>query len=254
MQSIIERVNKQQPIYLKQSFDNHAFHHAVTVLTDEVKKRPDLKKAWGSFLQGLQGISVYYPDGRWMQLDFSLELERLKGNPVTIRTEKLNQFSPDFDQLVHEVANIEKECFTDGAIWSEATLRSAFQNPNAHCIVARRKETGDAVGFLWYIQEVGLNGRVDWHIYGVGRTANSARLGIGEALFQEFMKHITLKQYGSYLEVRASNEAAIALYQKYGFKKVGTKPSYYSSPQEDAYLMRFDYAVDLAQRAQRKAA
>jgi len=67
-------------------------------------------------------------------------------------------------------------------------------------------------------------------------------------------KHITLRQDGSYLEVRASNESAIALYQKYGFKIAQTKPNYYRSPQEDAYLMRFDYAAYLAQRAQRKAA
>jgi ribosomal-protein-alanine N-acetyltransferase len=39
------------------------------------------------------------------------------------------------------------------------------------------------------------------------------------------------------LEVRASNQAAQALYEKYGFKKVGTRPRYYSDNHEDAVIM-----------------
>ena len=42
------------------------------------------------------------------------------------------------------------------------------------------------------------------------------------------------------LEVRASNQAAQALYEKYGFKRVGVRHRYYSDNQEDAVIMTTD--------------
>ncbi len=39
------------------------------------------------------------------------------------------------------------------------------------------------------------------------------------------------------LEVRASNQAAIALYEKHGFARVGRRTNYYEKPREDAILM-----------------
>lgn len=41
-----------------------------------------------------------------------------------------------------------------------------------------------------------------------------------------------------FLEVRASNEAAQALYRATGFHIAGQRPGYYSSPAEDALLFR----------------
>lgn len=40
-----------------------------------------------------------------------------------------------------------------------------------------------------------------------------------------------------FLEVRAGNEAAIALYRSCGFKEYGVRKGYYRSPSEDALLM-----------------
>jgi [ribosomal protein S18]-alanine N-acetyltransferase len=42
-----------------------------------------------------------------------------------------------------------------------------------------------------------------------------------------------------YLEVRASNEAAIALYTRLGFRECGRRPGYYREPLEDAVLFVF---------------
>lgn len=254
VRNMIEQIKQKRPIHLNQSSDNHAFHHAVTILTEEAKKQPGLIKTWGAFLQGLHGTPVKYPDNRWVRLDFSLELQRLNGIKVTIQTEKLNPFASHFCKTVHQVCKVEDECFTDNGIWPEQALQNAFRDPNGHCIVARRGETGEVLGFLWYMQKQGRSGRPDWHICGVGRTADSARLGIGESLFKEFMKQISLDQDGAYLQVRPSNDAAIALYKRYGFKVVERESNFYRAPLEDALIMRFDYAAYLAQTASSNAA
>ena len=40
-----------------------------------------------------------------------------------------------------------------------------------------------------------------------------------------------------YLEVRESNRAAIALYEKLGFRREGLRRDYYEEPRENAVLM-----------------
>jgi ribosomal-protein-alanine N-acetyltransferase len=42
-----------------------------------------------------------------------------------------------------------------------------------------------------------------------------------------------------FLEVRASNAAAIRLYESAGFTRAGDRPNYYYAPPEDAIVMRF---------------
>ena len=42
------------------------------------------------------------------------------------------------------------------------------------------------------------------------------------------------------LEVRRSNQGAIDLYQKFGFRSVGIRPRYYVDDREDAVVMLFE--------------
>jgi len=44
-----------------------------------------------------------------------------------------------------------------------------------------------------------------------------------------------------YLEVRESNHAARALYEKWAFQEAGRRKSYYRDPDEDALLLRFSF-------------
>lgn len=78
----------------------------------------------------------------------------------------------------------------------------------------------------------------EFHISNLAVTPNFRRLKIGETMLQ-----ITL-QIGmetgcrlAHLEVRRSNVAAVALYQKYGFQVVGIRKNYYQNEREDALLM-----------------
>jgi ribosomal-protein-alanine N-acetyltransferase len=76
------------------------------------------------------------------------------------------------------------------------------------------------------------------HINNVAVRAKYRRRGVGGALLAAALEHG--KQAGArkaFLEVRAGNAAAQALYAQQGFEIVGRRPAYYSQPIEDALVM-----------------
>ena len=75
-------------------------------------------------------------------------------------------------------------------------------------------------------------------IYNIAIAPEFRRQGIGEALLEHMIeKSEKLGLSIITLEVRSGNEAAMALYEKMGFKKVGSRPGYYAKGSEDAVLM-----------------
>jgi ribosomal-protein-alanine N-acetyltransferase len=76
------------------------------------------------------------------------------------------------------------------------------------------------------------------HIIAVAVRNNYRRMGIGEGLLISTIEMASqLNANVITLEVRASNEIAQALYKKYGFRIVSSRPKYYSDNDEDAILM-----------------
>ena len=68
------------------------------------------------------------------------------------------------------------------------------------------------------------------------------RQGIGERLLIQIVEMtIELNVNVVTLEVRISNKQAQALYEKYGFQKVGIRRAYYTDNGEDAIIMTTDY-------------
>ena len=64
------------------------------------------------------------------------------------------------------------------------------------------------------------------------------RQGVGASLMRACMAWAAKAGAGAIrLEVRTSNEAALALYHRHGFCSVGVRPGYYSAPSEDALLL-----------------
>jgi [ribosomal protein S18]-alanine N-acetyltransferase len=79
------------------------------------------------------------------------------------------------------------------------------------------------------------------HITAIAVRENYRRLGIGEGLLISIIELAScLNANIVTLEVRASNLVAQALYTKYGFRVVGSRPRYYSDNGEDATLMSTD--------------
>ena len=129
------------------------------------------------------------------------------------------------------VAALEAQCFADP--WSRDALAEELHNPCARFLVA---ESGDTIaGYLGchHIADEGFiaNVAVDpaHRRQGVGRRLVAAALEQGADLYR-----LTL-------EVRVSNEAAIALYRSLGFVKDGTRPRFYAHPTEDAEIYSYYY-------------
>lgn len=107
---------------------------------------------------------------------------------------------------------------------------------NATSFRSRRHEAqtlGSIVGFLgmWYAADQA-------HIVSVGVADGYRRRGIGELLLISAVEHATTRETETItLEVRESNAAARALYEKYGFIEQGIRKAYYSDNREDAVIM-----------------
>jgi ribosomal-protein-alanine N-acetyltransferase len=79
------------------------------------------------------------------------------------------------------------------------------------------------------------------HIITMGVRPSYQRQGVGELLLISTID-LAMTQHAEVmtLEVRISNSAAQALYQKHGFKKTGVRKSYYDDNYEDAVIMTTD--------------
>jgi len=68
------------------------------------------------------------------------------------------------------------------------------------------------------------------------------RMGLGEALLSEsFSICLENNIKKSFLDVKVSNDPALALYRKFGYKKIGVRKRYYPDTKEDALLFRYDF-------------
>ena len=125
------------------------------------------------------------------------------------------------------VAQLEKECFAEA--WSENALAESLAEANYVFFVAvvskpscmaDEKDTEEIAGYVGaYLAADELS------------ITNVAVMKALDAFAQE--KNL----YGITLEVRVSNNAAIALYEKNGYEKSGIRKGFYSKPKEDALIM-----------------
>lgn len=119
------------------------------------------------------------------------------------------------------------------AHWSRTQYEAIFQPdaPTRLCLII---EGGGVQGFL-VAQTVGL----EWELENIVVAPASRRKGLAGQLVSELLRRA--RQQGALavlLEVRASNAAALALYEGCGFVRSGSRPRYYQHPQEDAIVYR----------------
>lgn len=73
------------------------------------------------------------------------------------------------------------------------------------------------------------------------------RQGLGEALLARSFEICAERGIAkSFLDVKVSNDPALALYRKFGYKKIGVRKKYYPDTKEDALLFRYDFPTTKA--------
>ena len=100
-----------------------------------------------------------------------------------------------------------------------------------------RSSTGEPVAFLlaWSVAD-------ELHLLDMASHPDHRRKGHARALLDELVAHARdSKKRLILLEVRQSNESAIALYRKAGFETTGVRRGYYSDTGEDALEMRITF-------------
>lgn len=130
---------------------------------------------------------------------------------------------------IFSAAEIEKKCFVHP--WSEQSFESEMSRENSVFLMAFDGET--PVGY------VGLSSVLDEGYMGNLAVIDAyRRKGIGKTLMLELIKECQALDLAFVtLEVRASNQPAIRLYQNLGFTQVGCRKNYYKEPLEDALLL-----------------
>lgn len=146
---------------------------------------------------------------------------------------------------VPAIAALEAETFS--APWDEASIRGELENPLALWLVAEGvgdRDGADKSGsLLGYVGSQACFEDAD--ILNVCVSPAARRRGIAEALMQELEVQLVPKGVEKItLEVRASNEPAIRLYEKLGYAQVGVRKGYYEKPREDALILQKKLRVE----------
>jgi ribosomal-protein-alanine N-acetyltransferase len=130
---------------------------------------------------------------------------------------------------VPEVLAVENVSFTTP--WSETLFMNEIYKPGSLPQVARHGER--VVGYICANRVLD-----EGHILNVTVHPDRRRQGIASLLISSMIRMLRESACKAiYLEVRTSNEAARKMYEQSGFRVIGTRKNYYTSPAEDALMM-----------------
>ena len=146
-----------------------------------------------------------------------------RNTPGRIRTREMTAEDISGAALL-EKTNLGKEA------WTEKQLLDAMTRDDTIYLVSEM--AGRIVGVCG-VQNISGDGEIT----NVSVSGDVRREGIAYKMLKQLLERgagIGIKDYT--LEVRASNAAAIGLYEKLGFKSEGVRPGFYDDPKDDAVI------------------
>jgi ribosomal-protein-alanine N-acetyltransferase len=135
----------------------------------------------------------------------------------------LRAYDPaDFDTLYE----IDQACYPPGIAYSKRTLRWFLRLPGAQCLVAQlapQQQRGPIAGFVLAEHE-GLRG----HIITLDVLEAYRRRGVGSTLLGAIERQLVARGVRQVeLETATENHAAVAFWQKHGYRTRGVLKRYY---------------------------
>jgi [ribosomal protein S18]-alanine N-acetyltransferase len=131
---------------------------------------------------------------------------------------------PDLPQVIA----IERRAFPTP--WSLAMFVLEISKPQGICLAARRGER--MVGYL-----ICSRYETVWHVMNIAVDIDHRREGVASALLSDLYRRVDDRRARYTLEVRRSNDSAIHLYEREGFRAAGLRRRYYQDNGEDALIM-----------------
>lgn len=140
---------------------------------------------------------------------------------------------PPQSQQLTQIVDLDKSCL--GGLWSLEGYQRELDSPNssflAVSMATSENENIIGCGCFWEILE-------EAHITLLMVHPDYQGRGLGQLLLYSLLKDALRRQLErATLEVRASNEVALSLYQQFGFKIAGRRKGYYQSTGEDALVL-----------------
>lgn len=133
------------------------------------------------------------------------------------------------EEDVPAVSRLEKETFS--MPWPAESFLHMLEKEDTAYFVA--EEDGQILGGCGLLLIAG-----EGNITNVAVVPGARRRGVATGLLTYLLSEGDRAGLTAYtLEVRVSNEAAIALYEKLGFVSEGIRPNSYEKPREDAMIM-----------------
>jgi ribosomal-protein-alanine N-acetyltransferase len=130
-----------------------------------------------------------------------------------------------------QVMEIERDAFSHP--WSEEMIRRELQHDFSTVLLATDAGAGPILGFavVWLVHD-------ELHVLNVAVAPEARRGGVARRILAE-VERVAREQGArvSMLEVRRTNQPAIALYLSLGYRQVGVRPRYYAEDGEDALVM-----------------
>ena len=135
---------------------------------------------------------------------------------------------PDLPQVI----GIERRAFPTP--WSLAMFVLELSKPSGICLAAVL-DTGGSRRLVGYM--ICSRYETVWHVMNVAVAPEHRREGVASALLSELYERVDDEQARYTLEVRRSNDVAIRLYEREGFRAAGMRRRYYQDNGEDALVM-----------------
>jgi [ribosomal protein S18]-alanine N-acetyltransferase len=131
------------------------------------------------------------------------------------------------------ILTLDRLCF--GGLWSENSYHRELTNENSHFLAINVENslglTTIGFGCFWSILD-------EAHITLLGIHPDYQGQGLGQLLLKSMLDRAReIEMARATLEVRASNQGAIHIYQKFGFETVGRRKKYYQDNDEDGIIM-----------------
>ena len=133
------------------------------------------------------------------------------------------------------IMRLETATFASDA-WSPAVMRAELAGRHGYYLVAEDADSNELDGYAGLLAPA-RSGQADIQTIAVAEHAR--RRGLGRALMVALLEEARRREAGEvFLEVRADNPNAEALYVSLGFERIAVRPAYYQPDGVDAHVMK----------------